>query len=301
MRCCRRSLVSGARACGYSLDGITGLSRIAMAGEARAHPRRARAPWYKLGMSENAASRPPVGYDDTPLIPGQIWKVHDSARPQPRVVSPGAESRLPPSDAVVLFDGRDLSGWVSVATGEPAAWVVGDGYVEVQPGTGDIRTRANLGDCQLHLEFATPAVVVGSSQGRGNSGVFLMGRYEIQVLDCYDNPTYADGTTGAIYGQYPPLVNACRPPGDWQSYDVVWIAPRFDGDRLVSPPRLTVIHNGIVVQYHRELLGPTSHRAAPIWAPHGPTGPLQLQDHRNPTRFRNIWYRPLGAWDTTTD
>ena len=243
--------------------------------------------------------QPKIGYDDTPVIPRQRWKVHDSARPQPRIVTPGGESRLPPSDAVVLFDGRDLSGWVGVKDGQAAPWKVESGYVEVVPKSGDIQTRAELGDCQLHLEFATPSEVVGSSQGRGNSGVFLMGRYEIQVLDCYDNPTYADGTTAAIYGQYPPLVNACRRPGEWQSYDVVWIAPRFEAGRLVTPAYCTVIHNGVVVQYHRELIGPTTHRAVGEWVAHGPMGPLRLQDHSNPTRFRNIWYRQLGGWNST--
>jgi hypothetical protein len=243
--------------------------------------------------------QPRIGYDDTPVIPRQKWKVHDSARPRPRVVVPGAENRLPPSDAVVLFDGRDLSGWLSVKTGQAAPWKVENGHVEVVPGSGDIRSREEFGDCQLHLEFATPSEVVGSSQGRGNSGVFLMGRYEIQVLDCYDNPTYADGTTAALYGQYPPLVNACREPGAWQTYDVAWVAPRFEGGKLVSPPYCTVIHNGIVVQYHRELIGPTTHRRVAEWEAHPPVGPLRLQDHNNPTRFRNIWYRKLGGWNTT--
>jgi hypothetical protein len=240
-----------------------------------------------------------IGYDDTPVIPRQRWKVHDSQRPQPRVVAPGDENRLPPADAVVLFGGRDLAGWTSVKSGGAAPWKVENGYLEVAPKSGDIQTREELGDCQLHLEFATPAEVVGDSQGRGNSGVFLMGRYEIQVLDCYENPTYADGTTGAIYGQYPPLVNACRRPGEWQSYDVVWIAPRFEGSRLVSPPYCTVIHNGVVVQYHRELIGPTTHKAVGEWQPHPPVGPLRLQDHGNTTRFRNIWYRALGGWNST--
>jgi len=167
------------------------------------------------------------------------------------------------------------------------------------PKSGDIQTRAELGDCQLHLEFATPSQVAGSSQGRGNSGVFLMGRYEIQVLDCYENPTYADDTTGAIYGQYPPLVSACRAPGEWQTYDVVWIGPRFEGGKLVSSPHCTVIHNGIVVQYHRELIGPTTHRKVAEWEEHPSLGPLRLQDHNNPTRFRNIWYRKLDGWNST--
>lgn len=244
------------------------------------------------------AQRPaPIGYDDTPYIPGSPFRVHDIARTQPRVVTPGSASTedtpgRPPSDAVVLFDGRDLSGWVGRGGG-PAGWKVAAGYMEVVAKAGDIQTREHFGDCQLHLEWAAPAEVRGDSQGRGNSGVFLMGRYEIQVLDCYDNPTYADGTTGAVYGQYPPLVNACRRPGEWQTYDVVWIAPRFEGDHLVSPAYVTVVLNGVVVQYHRELLGGTTHRRLAPYTAHPPTGPLQLQDHGNPVRFRNIWYRPL--------
>jgi len=247
-----------------------------------------------------AEQRPaPVGYDDTPQIPGQRWKVHDIARPQPRVVEPGTESSQerpgrPPADAVVLFDGRDLSGWTSwKEEGQPAPWKVENGYMEVVPRSGDIRSREEFGDCQLHLEWAAPAEVAGNSQGRGNSGVFLMGRYEIQVLDCYDNPTYADGTTAAVYGQYPPLVNACRRPGEWQTYDIVWTAPRFDGDRLVSPACVTIFHNGVLVHNHRQVNGPTTHRRVMEYEAHPPTGPLRLQDHGNPVRFRNIWYRPL--------
>jgi hypothetical protein len=208
-------------------------------------------------------------------------------------VAPGATNTDPPSDAVVLFGGQDLGGWRRVEADAPAAWHVGRGVMEVAPGTGDIQTRHEFGDCQLHVEFATPTEVKGSSQGRGNSGVFLMGRYEIQVLDCYQNPTYPDGTTAAIYGQFPPLVNACRAPGEWQTYDVVWIVPRFAGDQLVSAPTCTVFHNGVLVQYQRQLLGQTTHRVAPSWTPHPPVGPLRLQDHGDLVRFRNIWYRPL--------
>jgi hypothetical protein len=245
-----------------------------------------------------AQQRPaPVGYDDTPFIPGSQYRVHDIARPQPRVVTPGTESNpdspgRAPSDAVVLFGGDDLSAWMG-RDGQPAPWKVEHGYAEVAPRTGDIETREHFGDCQLHLEWAAPAEVSGNSQGRGNSGVFLMGRYEIQVLDCYDNPTYADGTTAAIYGQHPPLVNACRRPGEWQTYDIIWTMPRFEGDRLVSPAYVTMLHNGVLVHNHREVLGLTAHRRSTPYAPHPPAGPLRLQDHGNPTRFRNIWYRPL--------
>jgi hypothetical protein len=245
-----------------------------------------------------ADQKPPVlGYDDTPFLPDGKWRVHDINRPQPRVVSPGAAVGDPPSDAVVLFDGSDLLQWQAV-TGGDAGWKVRDGYLEVVRGAGDIQTRDHFGDCQLHLEFACPAKVEGSSQGRGNSGVFLLGRYEIQVLDGYDNRTYADGHTGAIYGQYPPLVNGCRPPGQWQSYDVMFEAARFDAGRLVSPAYLTVIQNGLLIHHRQEALGPTGNRILANYdTPHPPAGPLRLQDHRNPTRFRNIWLRPLTPYD----
>jgi 3-keto-disaccharide hydrolase len=240
------------------------------------------------------------GYDDTPFLTHVPFRVHDSQRPAPRVVRPGSGDRAgsPPSDAVVLFDGTDLSGWTSTR-GAEAGWKVVDGCLEVVGGAGDIQTRAEFGDCQLHLEWAAPAEVRGDSQGRGNSGVFLMGRYEIQVLDCYENPTYADGTTAALYGQYPPLVNACRPPAEWQTYDIIWEAPRFDGERLSRPAFVTVLHNGIVVHHRAEVLSGTGHRTLPAYRPHPPTGPLRLQDHGNPVRFRNIWYRPLKGYDQT--
>ncbi|MEW6751825.1 MAG: DUF1080 domain-containing protein [Candidatus Latescibacterota bacterium] len=236
-----------------------------------------------------------LGYDDTPLLPGGQWQVHDYRRPLPRVVTPGAQAGQAPSDAVVLFDGGDLSGWTG-REGE-ARWKVADGCMEVAPGTGDIATRERFGDCQLHLEFACPAQVKGESQGRGNSGVFLMGLYEIQVLDGYDNPTYADGITASIYGEYPPLVNACRRPGEWQTYDVLWTAPRFSGVELQSPAFLTLLHNGVVVHNHVALMGPTGHRNVYPYKAHAPTGPLTLQDHGDLVRYRDIWYRPLRGYD----
>ncbi len=238
-----------------------------------------------------------LGYDDTPFLPGSRWRVHDGSRPQPRVVTPGEKFGDPPSDAVILFDGTDLSQWVSARDGGPARWKVENGYMEVVAGTGDIQTIRHFGDCQLHIEWMAPEEVRGEGQGRGNSGVFLMGLYEIQVLDCYQNPTYPDGTTAAIYGQYPPLVNACRPPGEWQTYDILWEAPRFDGDQLVEPAYVTVFHNGIVVHCHTPLFGPTTHRQVLSYRPHPPVGPLRLQDHGDPVRFRNIWYRPLTDYD----
>ncbi len=241
-----------------------------------------------------------IGYDDTPILPGTNYHVHDGNRPQPPVVTPGEpcceEPVAPPSDAIVLFDGSDLSGWVD-KEGGPAAWKVENGYMEVVPKTGSIQTREHFGDCQLHVEWAAPAEVKGESQGRGNSGVFLMGLYEVQVLDCYDNLTYPDGTTGALYGQWPPLANACRKPGEWQVYDIIWEGPRFDGDNLVRPAFVTVLLNGIVLHHHRELMGPTHHRVLSEYEPHPEVGPLELQDHGDLVRFRNIWYRPLTADD----
>jgi hypothetical protein len=242
-------------------------------------------------------ARAHFGQDDTPIIPGTHFRVHDGTRPQPRRVHPGTPSTQaqpgePPSDAVILFDGTDLSPWMS-AQGGDAGWRVEHGYVEVVPGTGDLQTRDHVGNCQLHVEWAAPATVTGEGQGRGNSGVLLMGLYEIQVLDGYENPTYADGTTAAIYGQYPPLVNACRQPGEWQCYDIIWIAPRFREDQLVSPAFATVLHNGIIVHHHTALLGPTRHGQLASYRPHPPTGALRLQDHGDCVRFRNIWYRPL--------
>ena len=242
----------------------------------------------------------PLGYSDTPIIPGSTYRVHDGDRPQPRVVKPGAFSSQrkpgkPPSDAVVLFDGTSLAAWCG-RDGD-AKWKIEAGYMEVVPGTGNIKTRDGFGDCQLHLELAEPVVVKGDGQGRGNSGVFLMGLYEIQVLDCYRNPTYPDGTSAAIYGQYPPLVNACRKPGQWSTYDIIWTGPVFEGDKLVRPARVTVLFNGIIVHHAQELQGPTLHRQLASYKPHPPVGPLELQDHGDLVRYRNIWYRNLKGYD----
>ncbi len=238
------------------------------------------------------------GYDDTPLIPGSEWKVHDKERPHPRVVTPGTPSTqekpgTPPSDAVVLFDGTDLSGWEG-RDGKEAGWLVENGYMEVVPKSGDIQTKETFGDCQLHVEWATPAKVKGQGQGRGNSGVFLMGRYEVQVLDSYENPTYADGSAASVYGEFPPLVNACRGPGQWQTYDIVWFGPRFEGDELVRPAHLTMLHNGVLVHHNTRLIGPTGHRNVHDYEPHPEQAPLRLQDHGDRVRYRNIWYRPVA-------
>lgn len=242
------------------------------------------------------------GYTDTPQIPGQKWRVHDPERPQPPIVTSGTESAptavgKPPSDAIVLFDGTDLSEWGSKKDGIPINWKLGNGYMEVVPKAGDIKSKKEFGDCQLHVEWATPAEVLKESQGRGNSGVFMMGRYEIQVLDSYKNPTYADGLAASIYGEFPPLVNACRAPGEWQTYDIIWECPRFDRDKLAKPAYLTLLHNGVLVHNHVELTGPTTHRAVAKYEPHPETGPLALQDHGDLVRYRNIWYRPLTGYD----
>ena len=206
---------------------------------------------------------------------------------EPRVVDPGP----PPADAIVLFDGKDLSQWQS-GSGAPAKWTVQDGAAVVS-GMGGISTKQEFGDCQLHIEWATPAVVKGSGQGRGNSGVFLQSRYEIQVLDSYNNKTYFDGQAGAVYKQHAPLGNVCRKPGEWQSYDIIYHAPRFDENgNVLKPGRFTVLQNGVLVQDNVEVKGPTS-GPAPKYKPHPLKQPLALQNHGNPVRYRNIWIREL--------
>ena len=215
--------------------------------------------------------------------------------PAPPVVKvgPAPAPVPPPSDAIVLFDGRDLSKWKG-QDGGPARWVVRDGYFEVAAGTGAISTAQGFGDVQLHVEWAAPNPPKGTDQDRGNSGVFLMGIYEVQVLDSYGSVTYPDGQAAAVYGQYPPLVNASRPPGEWQSYDIVFHRPRFDaGGKLLQPARLTVLHNGVLVQDNVELTGPTGHHVRPPYKAGPEKLPLSLQDHGHPVHYRNIWIREL--------
>ena len=210
----------------------------------------------------------------------EVWE------PVPPVIDPGGPGE-PPSDAIVLFDGADLSEW----TGD---WEVGDGVVTVVDGAGPLTTKRAFGDVQLHIEWRTPSVIEGEGQGRGNSGVFLMERYEIQVLDSYENATYVNGQAGAIYKQHIPLANASRPPGEWQSYDIIFMAPRFRSDGSVErPATFTVLHNGILIQNHATVLGTTSNVGEPKYEPHDAKAPLMLQDHSNPVSYRNIWVREL--------
>lgn len=237
-----------------------------------------------------------IGYTNMAEIPGTPWRIHDAARPHPPVVAPGASAGAPPADAVVLFNGRDLSAWAHNRKGQivPAEWPVREGYFETGAGTGSIVTRESFGSVQLHVEFATPATVTGFSQGRGNSGVILMGRYEIQVLDSHENATYADGQAASIYGEYPPLVNVARRPGEWQTYDIVFEAPVFRDGTLVRPACFTVFWNGVLVHLRRPVMGATSATMQPHgYAAHDAELPLTLQDHSNPVRYRNVWIRRL--------
>ena len=225
--------------------------------------------------------------DLPPPAETEVWK------PVPATVDPGRRGHgRPPSDAIVLFDGTDLSEWRG-RDGE-AGWKVADGAMTVVPGTGNLTTKRGFGDVQLHIEWRTPTEIVGESQGRGNSGVFLMGLYEVQVLDSFENPTYVNGQAASVYKQHIPLVNASRGPGEWQTYDIIFTAPRFDADGdLESPATVTVLHNGVLVQNHVTLEGPTVFRGAPRYEAHADRLPLMLQDHRNDVSYRNIWVREL--------
>jgi hypothetical protein len=241
-----------------------------------------------------------IGFTALAEIPGTPWRIHDAARPHPHVVTPGAGPGAPPSDAIVLFDGKDLSKWASSRNGQlsDATWPVKDGYFETGAGSGSIVTREKFGDVQLHVEFATPVPARGFSQDRGNSGVIFMGRYEVQVLDSYENVTYADGQAAAIYGEYPPLVNVARKPGEWQTYDIVFEAPKFNGTTLVSPAYITVFWNGVLVQHRRPVMGSTSATTTQhAYTAHDPELPLTLQDHSHPVHYRNIWIRRLAGYD----
>ena len=222
------------------------------------------------------------------------YKPEDTEFYEPKIekVTPGENSQ-PPSDATVLFDGKDLSAWETLDGGE-AAWTVADGSFSVKPKGGDIKTKENFGDFQLHIEWRSPQEIVGEGQGRGNSGIFLQGLYELQVLDSYESKTYVNGQAGSIYKQSPPMVNAMKPTADWEVYDVIYNAPKFDekNGALLEPGYVTVLQNGIVVQNHTKLQGTTEYIGTPKWTAHG-DGPIKLQDHGNPVSYRNIWIRPL--------
>jgi hypothetical protein len=235
----------------------------------------------QVQAQENSVPKPP------PMKPEmtEFWE------PQVRVVAPGATPLQAPADAIILFDGKDLSKWKG-RDGD-AKWQVGDGAMTVVKGTGQISTRQEFEDFQLHIEWRAPAQVAGTSQGRGNSGIFLQGKYELQVLDSYNNRTYSNGQAASIYKQTPPLVNAMRKPGEWNTYDILYTAPRFkDNGTLLSPARVTVLHNGVVVQHNTTIQGATEYIGLPGYKPHG-KGPIALQDHGNPVSFRNIWIREL--------
>jgi hypothetical protein len=229
----------------------------------------------------------------TSRSPAQDTATFSPPKSEPRVVTPGRTTADPPSDAIVLFDGKSLASWRS-SDGTPAKWQVQDGYMEVVAGAGDILTAESFGDCQLHIEWATPSVVKGEGQERGNSGVFLMDHYEIQVLDSYDNKTYFHGQAGSVYKQYAPLVNASRPPSQWQTYDIIFKAPKFDEQgKPIERARVTVLHNGVLIQNNVEIFGNTYNDRPAVYTAHAPLQPLRLQDHHNPVRYRNIWIRKL--------
>ena len=234
------------------------------------------------------------------------WSIHDQNRPQPKRVEPGTFSSAtqpgtPPSDAIILFDGTSasLEKWEADTKADapraPSKWIVKDGAMECVPKSGYVRTKEQFGDCQLHVEWAAPKNVQGNSQGRGNSGIFLMGLVEVQVLDNYNNPTYADGFAASVYGINPPLANALHAPGEYQMIDIIFRRPVYEGTKVLDPGYLTVFCNGVLVQDHTPLEGPGGHQKRSVTGPFPAQGPLKLQDHGNPVRFRNIWYRPLPA------
>ncbi|MEO7599122.1 MAG: DUF1080 domain-containing protein [Opitutus sp.] len=248
-----------------------------------------------LGAATEAKQDPyPIGYSDTPLIvPGGQWRVHDIDRPRPSAVQPGRTAGDAPADAVVLFDGKSTDQFVGKA-GVPCPWQIEHGELIVKG--GDIWTKANFASCQFHLEWKTDPATEGHSQKKGNAGIFFMDRYETQILDGDNNPTYADGMAGGVYGQSPPAVNAVRPAGQWQVYDIIFTAPRLEGGKVAEPAYITTILNGIVVQNHTRILGPTQHKKATHYDGEFPAmAPFRLQDHKNsiPDRLRNIWVRPL--------
>jgi hypothetical protein len=256
-----------------------------------------------LAAQQQKAPNPDLGFTDTPILPGLKWHVHDPDRPHPKVVTPPATPGGAPSDAIVLFDGKDLSKWAQDGRGDEkgkivdAKWPVKDGYFEVGANSGDLFTREKFADVQLHLEFSEPPGIAGTSQARGNSGVLFMRRYEIQVLDGFKNPTYADGQVGAIYGQWPPLANPSRGPGEWNVYDIVFEAPHYEGEKLTKPAYFTVFLNGVMLHNRKESMGPMVYRRVAQYVPQPNEDSLMLQDHHNPVRYRNIWIRRFPQYD----
>lgn len=229
-----------------------------------------------------------------PKPPRMVPEMTEFWTPQPKIITPADMDNMQgaPSDAIILFDGKDASQWEH-PNGSPVKWDVANGTMTVKRGTGEIRTKRNFGDYQLHIEWSAPTEIVGESQGRGNTGIFMQGRYEVQVLDNYDNETYANGQAGSIYKQTPPLVNAMQKPGKWNVYDIIYTAPRFGEDGALDyPARITLLHNGVVVQNNTTITGSTEYIGIPKYTAHG-DGPISLQDHGNPVRFRNIWIREL--------
>jgi len=242
-----------------------------------------------------AAAQEKPGFKDTPMLPDGKWHVHDSDRPAPVVVTPAALPGGAPADAIILFDGKSTDAWRA----ERSAWPVANGAMTVPPrvagAESNLVSKQSFGDVQLHLEFRSPNPPTKSSQDRGNSGIWFMQRYEVQILDGYQNPTYADGTVGAVYGWKPPLANAARRPGEWQSYDIIFERPRFAADgKLTRPAYVTAFLNGILVQNHQAMLGTTVWRQVASYTAHPDAAPIQLQDHDSPVSFRNIWVRPLA-------
>ena len=254
-----------------------------------------------LDPAQSAQHDSGMGYEDTPMLPGGKWHVHDAKRPQPVKIKDGScstqqRSSLPPSDAQVLFDGKNLGMWRS-ANGDAPGWKVQDGYMEVVPKSGDIYTREEYGDIQLHVEWRTPTPLRPGNQWQGNSGVFLFGVYELQVFESSRDLIYADGQAGAIYGQYPPLVNPACEPGQWQAYDLIFSAPRFKNGKLETPAYITVFQNGVVIHNHTAIMGETGHRILPHYEDRGLRGPIRLQEHGDMVRYRNIWVRPVESGD----
>jgi sugar phosphate isomerase/epimerase len=265
--------------------GPIGLQCYAVRGDVRENLQRSIDAWHKLS---NAAGEPAFGYDDTPRLPNSPWRVHDRRRPQPAMVTPGDQPGMPPADAVVLFDGKDLSQWEGA---NPRG--LDHGCIDILK-AGQITSKRHFGDCQLHVEWATPAKDDGGPMNWGNSGIYFLGLYELQIIESHDSRIYADGIAAAIYGQTPPMVNAARKPGQWQTFDVAFTAPRFDGDKLLAPAYFTVFWNGVLVQNHTPALGPTLHRELANYEKTRTTsGPILLQKHGSAVRFRNIWVRPL--------